>query len=91
MSIQFQKAVKYEAKGRVAMIGPAGSGKSYSMLILATLLAAGGKIAAIDTEQGSLSKYADLFDFDVCPLKSYSPDNFIDGQSAGRSVGGEGL
>ena len=78
MSIQFQKAVKYEAKGRVAMIGPAGSGKSYSMLILATLLAAGGKIAAIDTEQGSLSKYADLFDFDVCPLKSYSPDNFMD-------------
>ena len=78
MGINFQKAVKYEAKGRVAMIGPAGSGKSYSMLILATLLAAGGKIAAIDTEQGSLSKYADLFDFDVCPLRSFSPDNFLD-------------
>lgn len=78
MPIQFQKAVKYEAKGRVALIGPAGSGKSFTMLTLARLLAGAGKIAAVDTEQGSLSKYADLFDFDVCPLKSYSPDNFMD-------------
>lgn len=78
MAIQFQKAIKYEAKGKVALVGPAGSGKSYTMLTLARLLAGEGKIAAIDTEQGSLSKYADLFEFDVCPLKSYSPDNFMD-------------
>ena len=78
MAVTFSRAIKYEAKGRVALIGPAGSGKSYTMLTLARLLAGEGKIAAIDTEQGSLSKYADLFDFDVCPLKSYSPDTFMD-------------
>lgn len=79
MSIQFQKAIKYEAKGRVALVGPAGSGKSFTGLTLARLLAGpDGKIAAVDTEQGSLSKYADLFDFDVCPLRSFSPDNFLE-------------
>jgi energy-coupling factor transporter ATP-binding protein EcfA2 len=74
----FKKAVKYEAKGRVAFIGPAGSGKSYTALKLARALAGPtGKIAAADTEHGSLSKYADLFDFDVCELSSYSPTAFI--------------
>lgn len=78
MTIQFAKAVKYEAKGRVALIGPAGSGKSYTALVLARLLAGPkGRIAAVDTEHGSLSKYADLFDFDVVNLESYSPDNFL--------------
>ena len=73
----FQKAVKYQAKGRVALIGPAGSGKSYTMLTLATLLAKGGRIAAIDTEHGSLSKYADLFDFEVAEMKEFTPHNFL--------------
>jgi polynucleotide 5'-kinase involved in rRNA processing len=66
----FKKAIKYAAKGRVALVGPSGSGKSYSMVILAKALAKGGKIAAIDTEHGSLSKYADVFDFDVLELDS---------------------
>ena len=74
----FSKAVKRDAKGRVALIGPAGSGKSYTMLVLARLLAGpGGKIAAIDTEHGSLSKYADLFDFDVCEMDTCSAEAWI--------------
>ncbi|MGP0071214.1 MAG: ATP-binding protein [Bryobacteraceae bacterium] len=74
----FQKAVKRDAKGRVALVGPAGSGKSYTMLTLARALAGTeGKIAAIDTEHGSLSKYADLFDFDVAELASFTHDNFL--------------
>jgi energy-coupling factor transporter ATP-binding protein EcfA2 len=78
MAIQFKKAIKHAAKARVALMGPAGSGKSYTMLQLATLLAGpNGKIAAVDTERGSLSKYADLFNFDVIELDSYSPDNFL--------------
>ena len=89
MAIQFRKAQKYGAKGRVALIGPAGSGKSFSALRMArTLAGPTGKIAAIDTEHGSLSKYAHTpkcpadckdpshFDFDVLELDSYSPDNF---------------
>jgi hypothetical protein len=75
--LKFQKAVKSESKGRVALIGPAGSGKSYTMLTLARELAGpSGRIAAVDTEHGSLSKYADLFDFDVIELDSFSPQNF---------------
>jgi hypothetical protein len=74
----FKKAIKYAAKGRVALVGPSGSGKSYSMVTLAKALAKGGKIAAIDTEHGSLSKYADVFDFDVLELDSYSPQNLLE-------------
>jgi ABC-type multidrug transport system fused ATPase/permease subunit len=39
VAIQFKKAVKYDARGRVALVGPAGSGKSYTGLKLARLLA----------------------------------------------------
>jgi energy-coupling factor transporter ATP-binding protein EcfA2 len=74
----FAKAVKYNAKGRVALTGPPGSGKSFTALVMARALAGPhGKIAAIDTEHGSLSKYADLFDFDVLELDSFSPQTFV--------------
>ena len=77
-SITFAKAVKYAAKGRVALVGPAGSGKSYTMLLLARALAGPtGRIAAIDTEHGALSKYADVFDFDVIELDTFSPETYI--------------
>lgn len=88
-NLTFKKAVKQEARGRIALIGPAGSGKSYTMLKLATALARdkGGRIAAVDTEHGSLSKYADLFDFDVMELDSYSVDNFLDSLRAAEKAG----
>lgn len=74
----FKKAIKYDAKGRVALIGPAGSGKSYTALTLARVLAgATGKIAAADTEHGSLSKYADLFDFDVLEMDHCSVSDWL--------------
>jgi ABC-type dipeptide/oligopeptide/nickel transport system ATPase component len=84
----FKKAIKHEAKGRTAIIGPAGSGKSYTMLTLARKLAGpNGRIAAIDTEHGSLSKYADLFDFDVIELDSFAPDKFLSALQAAESAG----
>ena len=73
--VQFQKAVKYGALLRLALIGTSGSGKTYSALAIATGL--GLPIAFIDTERGSARKYADLFDFDVLELESFSVDNFI--------------
>src|SRR5215469_17765165 len=51
----FRKAVKQNAKLRLALSGPGGSGKTYTLLKLATAL--GGRIAAIDTEHGSMEKY----------------------------------
>jgi AAA domain len=86
--IQFKKAVKRDARGRVALIGPAGSGKSYTMLKLARQLAGPeGRIAAIDTEHGSLSKYADAFDFDVFEMDSFSPANFMAALEAAEQGG----
>jgi ABC-type oligopeptide transport system ATPase subunit len=75
----FRKAVKRNARARVALIGPAGSGKSLTGLILARALAGpAGTIAAVDTESESLSKYSDEHNFDVDELTSYSPQSFID-------------
>lgn len=66
----FQKATKKKAKLRAAIYGPSGSGKTYSALRIATGIAqeTGGRIAVIDTEFGSASKYADRFDFDCIDL-----------------------
>lgn len=73
----FKKAVKESAKLRMALMGAPGSGKSYTALSVAKYLAGpNGAVAAIDTEHGSLSKYSDLFEFDVCELTSFHPDNY---------------
>ncbi len=72
----FHKAVKYDAKLRFAICGPSGSGKTYTLLQLATEL--GGPVALVDTERGSASKYADIFDFDVLELASYDPTRLLE-------------
>jgi DNA polymerase III delta prime subunit len=71
----FTKAVKKDAKLRLALCGPAGSGKTYSLLALATEL--GGPVAYVDTEHGSASKYADLFAFDTIEPSSFDPRELI--------------
>lgn len=71
----FKKAIKQEAKLRLAIAGPSGSGKTYSGLAIGTEI---GKTALIDTEHGSASKYADLFEFDVLEMEPpFSPERFI--------------
>lgn len=85
----FHKATKQESKLRLAIAGPSGSGKTYSALAIATYL--GGKIALVDTEHGSASKYADQFDFDVAEMHApYHPDKYIaaiaDAAGAGYKV-----
>ena len=69
----FKKATKKQAKLRLALFGVSGGGKTYSALRLATGL--GGRIALIDTERGSASKYSDRFDFDVCEVDKPSIEN----------------
>lgn len=68
-----EKAVRRGNKARVALAAPAGGGKTYTALILATELAEGGDILVIDTERGSASLYADQFDFQT--LKWEPPYN----------------
>lgn len=64
--ISFQPAEKSQGYLRLAIYGPSGSGKTMSSLRIATGL--GGRVAVIDTERGSASKYADRWQFDVAEL-----------------------
>jgi len=54
----FKRADKKQTFLRMALLGPAGSGKSFTALRIAHALAQGEPIAAFDTERRSLSKYA---------------------------------
>lgn len=76
--MSFKRAVKHNAKLRMAIAGIAGSGKTRTSLILGTALAEGKPLALIDTEHGSASKYADDFQFDVLELSHFHPDNYVD-------------
>src|SRR6187402_3403106 len=88
MAIQFTKAQRKNAKLRLAIAGPAGSGKTTAALKLATGL--GGKIAVIDTEHGSASIYADLTDFDTLEIHPpYAPEKFIEAISVAEAAGYE--
>lgn len=79
MKFSVKKAVKADARLRMALMGPAGSGKTYTMLRVGTaLLDAGDRMAVIDTEHGSASKYADRFDFDTLPLETYEPTTYVE-------------
>ena len=77
MSLEFKKATKKSAKLRAGIYGTSGSGKTYTSLLIAKGM--GGKVAFIDTEHGSASKYSDLFEFDVCELDSFDPRELIKG------------
>ena len=72
----FEKASKKQAKLRLGIFGASGSGKTYSSLAMAKGL--GGKVAVIDTERKSASKYADIFDFFVADLYPANVDRYID-------------
>ena len=80
MSNPFAPAVKYKSRLRLAIDGPAGSGKTYTALVAATVFARAGKgkIALVDTEFESASLYSDLFKFDTVPLTTFHPKNYIE-------------
>jgi hypothetical protein len=82
MTFQFKKATKQQAKLRMAIFGPSGAGKTFTALRVATGI--GGRIAVIDTERGSASKYSDRFDFDVLELEDANIDVY---QQAIRAAG----
>ena len=71
----FKKATKTSSKLRAALFGPAGAGKTWTALSVGSGM--GGKIALIDSERGSASKYADRFDFDTQILEKKTVDEYI--------------
>lgn len=73
----FNKAERKKAFLKIAITGVSGSGKTYSALQLAQGL--GGKIAMIDTENGSGELYSNLCDYDVAPMAApFSPEKYVD-------------
>lgn len=85
MANPFRPATKAQAKLRMALLGPAGSGKTYTALRIAEGL--GKRIAMIDTEHGSGSKYSDVVQFDTMLLESFEPENYIEGIKAAGEAG----
>ena len=73
----FQKATKKQAKLRLALVGTAGTGKTWTALEVATGLKGDGRVAVIDTERGSASLYSDRFDFDVQELETFAPSAYV--------------
>lgn len=91
---QFQKATKQQMKARVAISGPAGSGKTTNSLQFAKALTGDlSKVAVIDTERGSASLYADRFlgfeTLDFTP--PYDPRSLCDAIDAAAAAGFECL
>ncbi len=75
MSI-FRKAERRKAKLRLAITGPAGSGKTYGALQVAQGL--GGRIAMIDTENGSGDLYSSICEYDIMNINApFDPRKYI--------------
>jgi hypothetical protein len=87
MAVQFTPATRSAAKARIALAGPSGSGKTYTGLSLACRLAE--RVAVIDTERGSASKYVGLngWKFDTLAPNSFSPTSLTEALAV---AGGEG-
>lgn len=86
MTNPFKKATKYEAKLRMNLEGVSGSGKTYSSLAIGCAL--GSRVALLDTEHGSASKYSDIFSFDSLELKPpYHPDRYVAAIKAAEDAG----
>jgi hypothetical protein len=86
MEFKFTPATKEKSKLRLAVFGPSGSGKTYSALRIASGMSS--KIAFIDSERGSASKYADRFNFSVLELgDSKSIDTYTGAIGAASAAG----
>lgn len=82
---KFTKATKKGKHLRLALLGPAGAGKTFSSLAIGAGL--GERIALIDTEHGSASKYADKFSFETLELESFEPGTYVEAIQAAEAEG----
>jgi len=78
--MQLRQSERKQAKIKLAIQGAAGSGKTYSSLLLAFGITNNwGKIAVIDSENGSADLYAHLGGYNVLNLnENYSPENYME-------------
>ncbi len=86
MTVFFKKAERKNAKLRLAIAGPTGSGKTFTALLLAKGI--GGRIAVADTENSSAELYDDLVEFDHANIQPpYTPEKFISVIKAAEEAG----
>ncbi|WP_201260838.1 ATP-binding protein [Embleya scabrispora] len=90
MTFEFTPATREKSKARIALEGPSGAGKTFTALTLAGALSP--RVAVIDTERGSASKYArgssgDGFDFDTLQMTTYDPRDLIGALATAGSAG----
>jgi len=82
----FRPAERKKAKLRLALCGTSGGGKTYSSLLIAMGL--GGKIAFVDSENGSGELYAHLCEYDVCPISPpFTPSKYIQAIKEAEKLG----
>jgi|GEM_PF-2988686 len=87
MALTLKPAVKSQSKLRLALAGPAGSGKTFSSLVLACVLAEGGLIVVIDTEHGRAAKYGSDFAFSVIELETFAPASYLEALAIAHDAG----
>ena len=77
--MEIRKAERKNARIKMALQGSAGSGKTYSALLLAYGLCQDwSKIIVIDTENSSADLYSHLGDYKILSLQGpYMPENYI--------------
>lgn len=89
----FERATKEKALLRAALYGVAGAGKTMTALRIAKGMVespfapSGARIALIDTEFRSASKYSDRFDFDTLNLTSPTVENAVLALEAASQAG----
>lgn len=85
-----QKLTKTKVKARIALVGPTGSGKTYTATMLGRELTP-GRILVIDSERGSADRYADIFNqddrIDHLRLPDHNPDTYVQALELAASEG----
>jgi hypothetical protein len=76
--MELRKAQRKQAKLRIGLSWPSGSGKTYSALLLARWMATSwDKVAIIDTENGSGELYSHLGNYNAITLDNFSPVTYV--------------
>lgn len=96
-AIQFVDAKREQSRLRLAMMGPAGAGKTYSLLLMMKgIVGDWAKVFLIDTERGSAALYEHLCGdgprFKVFRMDApYSPARYRDAIKAAEEAGAQGI
>ena len=86
--MEIRKALRRQAKIKLALQSASGGGKTYSSLLLASGMTGWEKIAVIDTENHSADLYAHLGDFYVLQLnKPFAPERYIEAMEVCERAG----